>query len=126
MVKIYLAGAINGCTDEECKDWRGMIKSDWPFQSVDPMDRDYRGMELTHYREIVDLDKRDIRGSDVVVVNYVKPSTGTSMEVLYAWTIGKPVIIVAKEGERLSPWLIYHSTSITNSFEECRKKLEEI
>ena len=44
------------------------------------------------YREIVEFDKIDIQRSDVIMVNYVKPSVGTSMEVCYAWTIGKPII----------------------------------
>jgi nucleoside 2-deoxyribosyltransferase len=129
-MKIYLAGPINGCTDEECKDWRQVVKSwckehfGWDFTCIDPMARDYRGVEDAEYREIVDLDKRDILKADVLLVNYLKPSVGTSMEVFYAWTIGKPIIVIAAEGTRISPWLRYHSTTIVNSFETAIKKLQ--
>ena len=117
-MKIYLCGPINGCTDNDCKNWREAAKAHFGKDGcIDPMRRDYRGIEDSCYRQIVDLDKRDIRMSDVVLVNYVKPSVGTSMEVFYAWTLGIPVIVVAEERTRISPWLRYHSTEIVNSFE---------
>lgn len=116
-VRPYLCGPINGCTDTEAKGWRGRVQKVFPY-SIDPMVRDYRGQEDTAYREIVDLDKRDVRECDVVVVNYDKPSVGTSMEVFYAHSIGKPVILWCKPDARISPWLRYHSTTIVHSLEE--------
>jgi len=115
---IYLCGPILGCTDEECVDWREMIKQTWPGTCVDPMKRDYRGREAEAYREIVELDKRDIRGCDALLVNYVRPSVGTSMEVLYAWTLGIPVVVVSRPDTGISPWLRYHSTAILPSFRD--------
>jgi nucleoside 2-deoxyribosyltransferase len=122
---IYLAGPINGCTDEECSDWRKMFKQQFP-NALDPMVRDYRGKEDECYREIVDLDKRDIHDCDAVVVNYVKPSVGTSMEVFLAWSIGKPVCVVARDDAKISPWLRYHSTTIVHSFDEAYEWLKRI
>lgn len=113
-MKPYLAGPINGCTDAECNDWREELEREFP-QAINPMVRDYRGKEAESYREIVDLDKRDVRNCDVVVVNYVQPSVGTSMEVFYAWTIGKPVIVWCDESTLISPWLRYHSTCFRHS-----------
>ena len=82
-MKIYLAGPINGCSDDEATTWRDWFKNGTRFPDVpgskqhiqsakyiDPMKRDYRGKELTDYREIVDLDKLDIQAADVVVVMY--------------------------------------------------------
>ncbi len=115
--KIYLCGPINGCTDEECKDWRELAKITFP-NAIDPMRRDYRGREDESVREIVELDKLDIMNSDVVLVNYDKPSVGTSMEVFFAWQSHIPVIVVAKTGSKVSPWLRYHSTKIVHSFSE--------
>lgn len=122
-MKVYLCGPINGCTDEEAKDWREAVKSELP-NCIDPMKRDYRGVEAVAYREIVDLDKQDVRNADAILVNYVKPSVGTAMEVLYAWQLGKPIIIWCKEGENLSPWLRYHNTAIVHSLDDALKKLE--
>lgn len=122
MIKVYLAGPINGCTDEECVNWRQFVKDNWDCKPIDPMVRDYRGKETNDYREIVDLDKRDIRESDLILVNYVKPSVGTSMEIHYAWTIGKPIVVVAPINARISPWLRYHSTAIVHTFKEAQEK----
>ncbi len=118
MKTIYLCGPINGCTDEECTTWREHVKTLWGGRTLDPMRRDYRGKEHGSVNEIVELDKVDVMNSDVVLVNYDKPSVGTSMEVLYAWERGKIVVVVSKYGrEGLSPWLLYHSHAISTSFE---------
>lgn len=118
MKTIYLCGPINGCTDEECTTWRELVKSIWEGPTLDPMRRDYRGKEGDNTRDIVELDKIDVTNSDVILVNYEKPSVGTSMEVLYAWERGKLVVVVSKWGrEGLSPWLLYHSHAVSTTFE---------
>lgn len=124
-MKVYLCGPINGCTDEEAKDWREAAKRHFP-QAIDPMKRDYRGREDVAYREIVDLDKRDVRAADAVLVNYVKPSVGTSMEVFFAWTMGKPVIVWCAPDASISPWLRYHSTALVTSFDDAMRKLPKV
>jgi nucleoside 2-deoxyribosyltransferase len=116
-MKIYLCGPINGCTDGECKDWREAAKPVLP-DTLDPMRRDYRGREDQCVPEIVEGDKADIDQCDALLVNYDKPSVGTSMEILYAWERGIPVIVVAAKGARISPWLRYHSKHVLNSFAE--------
>lgn len=120
---LYLAGPINGCTDSECMNWREAVKSSWGGDCIDPMSRDYRGVEDAAYREIVDADKYDIRRADIVLVNYDKPSVGTSMEVMYAWSIGRLVYVVARPDAAISPWLRYHSARIFYSFGEALEHL---
>jgi nucleoside 2-deoxyribosyltransferase len=133
--RIYLAGPINGCTDGEAKDWRNWMKDvsrsniaapSAHVEFIDPMRRDYRGVEAVRYREVVDLDKRDILQADIVVVMYEKPSVGTSMEVLFAWEHNKAVVVIAKAGTLLSPWLLYHSTCVVESLEAAAAKLCEL
>lgn len=116
MTTIYLCGPINGCTDEECKDWRELVKSKWSGKTLDPMRRDYRGKEDESVKQIVEFDKIDIMNSDIVLVSYDKPSVGTSMEIIYAFERGKFVVIVADHNTRISPWLRYHSHAIVGSF----------
>lgn len=103
-LRVYLCGPINGCNDSECKDWREYAKL-IIRKAIDPMARDYRGRELEPgiAKEIVENDKADIDGCDVILVNYVKPSIGTAMEILYGWERGKRIIIVCEAETALSP-----------------------
>lgn len=124
MLTVYLCGPINGCTDEECRDWREFVKQGLHQEkTLDPMRRDYRGREAESVREIVELDKIDVAQSDVLLVNYTKPSVGTSMEIIYAWQLGKQIVVVAPPGESLSPWLVYHSHAVLHSFEDAVKHI---
>lgn len=142
-MRVYLAGPINGCNDDEATTWRdwfkycrdqlypmalpngGKFPQSLSAEYVDPMTRDYRGKEAQDYREIVELDKRDIKSCDVVVVMYSKPSVGTSMEVFFAWSLGIPVIVIDESTGPISPWLRYHSTTIVKTKQECCAKLEQ-
>lgn len=115
---VYLAGAIKGLTDSEANNWRDEITlglGNAEFEILNPMRRDYRGRESSYEsaHEIITLDKLDIDNSDFLIVNYEKPSVGTSMEVLYAWERGKPIIIISQvEFNDIPPWMMYHSTKI--------------
>jgi nucleoside 2-deoxyribosyltransferase len=127
MLSLYLCGPINGCTDEECKNWREFVKANWKGTTIDPMRRDYRGKELESYREIVELDKVDVAKADVMIVNYDKPSVGTSMEVIFAWMIGKPVVVVAANPDVvISPWLRYHAHFIEYSFSDALETIQRV
>lgn len=117
MLTVYLCGPIQNCTDSDCKDWRQHCIKNLNANCLDPMVRDYRGIEITHQKEIVENDKIDIDNSDILIVNYIKPSVGTSMEILYAWERSKKIFIVTPE-TNLSPWMLYHSHKIFKSFDE--------
>lgn len=118
---VYLCGPINGCTDAECNDWRAYAKSRLP-DTLDPMRRDYRGREAESVNEIVELDKIDVQECDAVIANCPKPSVGTSMEVFYAWQLGKTIAVIAPEP--VSPWLRYHSTKVFGTIKEAIDWLE--
>src|SRR4051812_37977168 len=107
---IYLSGPIDNCTDDECMEWRRVLKSLYNdhYDFLDPTDRDFRepGYGVKHGRLIVQFDKIDIVRSDVVLVNFQRPSIGTSMEIIYAHQLGKLVVIVntsTTKREDLSP-----------------------
>lgn len=124
-MRIYLCGPINGCTDDECKNWREWLKTSVPsHEYIDPMKRDYRGREAESVNEIVEFDKIDVMRGDALIVNYDKPSVGTSMEVLFAFERGKLVVVVARPEAVISPWLRYHSHAIVASFPEAVEKIE--
>ena len=119
MTTLYLAGAINGCADEECKDWREFVKTLWPGECLDPMARDYRGREDECFAEIIAGDEEDVAACDVVLVSADKPSWGTAMEIRLAKNeLGKPVVLVCPEGMSLSPWLRGHCDEIVHSYQD--------
>ena len=117
-MKVYLAGPIFQMEDHECIDWRKQAKHKLNgFEVFDPMVRDYRGVTDENYQKIVEEDKAFIDDCDVLLVNHLKPSVGTSMEILYAWERKKHVIIIS-ENSKNSPWLIYHSDKIFSSLDD--------
>jgi nucleoside 2-deoxyribosyltransferase len=117
-LKVYLAGPIAGCSDGEANDWRdGLIQNYGSVVDfINPMDRDYRGIEGDHTNEIVDLDKRDIQMSDVILAYAPKPTVGTSMEILYAHGYEIPSVVVIPEGPKVSPWIRRHATKVLRTF----------
>lgn len=136
--KVYLAGPINGCTDEECNDWRTMVKEMLDFaelEHVDPMRRDFRGIEGDHTNEIVEGDVADIDTCAFMIASAPKPSVGTSMEVFYQWLRSRlgfqidnhmgggslpfvaQAVVVHPKDQPVSPWLRYHA-HVVHSYEE--------
>lgn len=113
MTTVYLAGPINGCTDDEANGWRQGFMERLPEDDfLDPMVRDYRGQEDECVVEIVEGDKADIDQCDIFLAYCWQTSWGTGMEILYAWETGKHVMLVIPEGTRVSPWQRYHSHQI--------------
>ena len=80
---------MDGATDEEQHQWRELVKSKWPGRCFDPT---RRNLDIEkQYRKIVESDLLDIEKSDVVLVNFIRPSSGTAMENLhrtFIWKIG--------------------------------------
>ena len=125
-MNIYLAGPIFQMADHECIDWRQEAKSRLNgFKVIDPMTRDYRGKTNENYQKIVEEDKAFIDDCDILLVNYLKPSVGTSMEILYAWERKKHIIVISENFE-LSPWLLYHSNKMCRSLEEAIEHIQSI
>ena len=118
MKAVYLAGAINGCSDEECMVWRARARQllEGQFDIYDPMDRDFRGREQFEADEIVSTDLHAIAACDYVLVNASRPSWGTAMEVIRAWDSGKGVVAFS-DSEAASPWLMVHTHAIVKSLE---------
>lgn len=123
-MRVYLAGPINGRSDAECNDWREQAKTLLaPHETLDPMDRDYRGKEDMNVGEIVEGDKYDINRCDALLAYCDVPSVGTSMEVLYAYERLLRVVVVVPPCGRVSPWLRYHSEAVVESLERAAEVL---
>ena len=120
--KIYLSGPIMDEYDGNARKWRETAKSllSNDFVLLDPMRRNFRDREVDSSNEIVEFDLQDVRDADVVMVNYTKPSIGTSMEVFYAsHNLGKFVIAFSPFiFQDCSPWMVRYCTKILPSLEE--------
>jgi hypothetical protein len=118
LIYTYLCGGINGLNDADAKNWRETSKSLLMTATLDPMRRDYRGIEDQSVEAIVQGDLEDIAASRFVLINATRPSWGTAMEIVYAYTAGNNRIVAFTEGAKISPWLSFHSDAIYNTVEE--------
>lgn len=113
-MRLYLAGPIYGCTDDEVFGWRDQVRAD-PLgkmcELVDPSQRDYRGAEEHYAVEVVASDKACINACDALLAYCWKPSYGTAMEVLQACQQNKIVVVVS---DARSPWLLNHADLVTS------------
>lgn len=118
-MRVYLAGPIAGCNDEEANGWRVRAKALRPdIEWVDPMEyMDARGWtldaELAH--RIVDADKKAILGCHAVLRNAERPTEGSAQEVMYAFMRGRRIISFTSRSP--SPWVIEHSVAVYGSLE---------
>lgn len=122
---VYLCGRIAGCSEEEKNGWRNAFSEAYPHVR-NPMHRPFN--EHGTFQDvclIVNGDKADIDASDAILVYYVSPSVGTSMEILYAWERGKIVIVWNVSGGELSPWIRFHAHYIVDSQQEALHRLRE-
>ena len=122
MKTIYLGGPLMDEHEGIAREWREASKiilaSD--FILLDPMRRSFRDKEIDSANEIVEFDLQDARDADIILVNYNKPSIGTSMEVFYAsHNLGKFVVAFSPFSFKdSSPWMVKFCTKIVPSLEE--------
>lgn len=99
MKTIYLSGPIVNCTDEQCFGWRRRLQEQGRdiFTFLDPTRRDSRKLDFNRVEDvnlIVEGDREDIRQADGVIANMWKPSIGTAMGIMYAWTQNRPIVVI--------------------------------
>ncbi len=122
MKKVYLSGPIMDEHAGEARAWRQIAKKtlEDSFALLDPMRRNFRDREVDSSNEIVEFDLLDIKNADIILVNYNKPSIGTSMEVFHAsHNLGKFVIAFSPFSfVNCSPWMVKYCTKILPTLEE--------
>ena len=118
---IYLSGPIMDEHAGQAVEWRSRAKellSDG-FDMLDPMRRKFVDRQVDSANEIVEFDLQDVREADLILVNYNKPSIGTSMEVFYAaHDLGKFIVAFSPfEYKDCSPWMAKFCTKILPDLE---------
>ncbi len=119
---IYLSGPIMDEHEGAAREWREEAKQllGGKFTLLDPMRRKFVDRQVDSANEIVEFDLQDVRDADLVLVNYNRPSIGTSMEVFYAaHDQGKFVVAFSPfEFRDCSPWMVRYCTKILGSLEQ--------
>ncbi len=125
---IYLSGPIMDEHEGVAREWRTAAKQllGKDFRILDPMRRKFVDRQVDSANEIVEFDLQDVRDADIVLVNYNKPSIGTSMEVFYAaFNQGKFVISFSPfTFADCSPWMVRFSTKILPALEAACSYIE--
>jgi nucleoside 2-deoxyribosyltransferase len=118
---IYLSGPIMDERDGVAREWREQAKKllGRNFRLLDPMRRAFRDREVDSANEIVEFDLQDVRDADIILVNYSKPSIGTSMEIFYgSHDLGKFVVGFSPFSFKdCSPWMVKYCTKILPDLE---------
>ena len=121
MKKIYLSGPIMDEHAGSAREWRESAKQllGGKFHLLDPMRRKFVDRQVDSANEIVEFDLQDVRDADLILVNYNKPSIGTSMEVFYAaHNLGKFIVAFSPfEFKDCSPWMARFCTKILPDLE---------
>ena len=127
--KIYLSGPIMDECPRAAATWRERATQALSEQFIllDPMRRDFKDREVDSANEIVEFDLQDVRDADILLVNYNKPSIGTSMEVFYAaHDLGKFIVAFSPFSfQECSPWMVRYCTKILPSLESAATYLRE-
>ncbi len=127
MKTAYLSGPIMDEHEGVARKQREIAKSLLAphFRLLNPMRRNFRDKEVDLANEIVEFDLQDVRDADIVLVNYCKPSIGTSMEVFYAsHDLGKFVVAFSPFSYKdCSPWMVRYCTKILPNLETACKYL---
>jgi nucleoside 2-deoxyribosyltransferase len=126
---IYLSGPIMDEHEGHAREWRDKATRELEkhFLLLDPMRRNFKDREVDSANEIVEFDLQDVRDADILLVNYNKPSIGTSMEVFHAsFNLGKFIIGFSPFSFKdCSPWMVRFCTKILPSLEEAIAYIKE-
>lgn len=132
--KVFISGPILGMeNDQGYRETITGICTKLGFEVIDPWLREkilYRGKEHCWWPNVpasgfVQRDLDDAERCDIMIVYLPKLSAGACMELFYAKSKGKKVIVVS-EMECLSPWIITHSDAIVKSFDALGEALKKI
>jgi len=130
--QVFISGPILGM--EKQQDYRKQITEiveKLGFAVIDPWKRErviYKGTGECWWDKVpvFDFIQRDLDDADrcdIMVVYMPILSAGACMEMFYAKRKGKHVIVVS-ETKCLSPWIVFHSDTLVNSFSQLEQTLK--
>ena len=138
MITIYTAGAMEHISKSDMEGWRNTAEAGLPdARFLHPTRRSplHEQMEdgtletFSKLKRIVAQDLKDIRDSDLILVN-LKDSEpgkkwGSVMEVALAWEWGKPIIAIVDEKQFKHPFIYTMCTEVHYSLEDAIDAVKE-
>ena len=132
--RVFISGPILGM--EKQQEYRKTITdiaAKLGMEIIDPWKRErvlYNGTEDCWWDKVpvFDFIQRDLDDADrcdIMVVYLPMLSAGACMEMFYAKRKGKKIIIVS-DLPRLSPWIVFHSDALIQSFDQLEKALKKL
>jgi nucleoside 2-deoxyribosyltransferase len=133
--QVYLAGPMEDCTEDHMTGWRQLTANALKLSDINTLDptrrvsfHDQLGENLENVTKTMNTCKRifkqdlqDIAESKVVLADVRRSSgrgTGTSMELMFAHTKNKIIILWADEGDFIHPFYEAMATEKHYSLEE--------
>jgi nucleoside 2-deoxyribosyltransferase len=133
--QVYLAGPMEDCTEDHMTGWRQLTANALKLSDINTLDptrrvsfHDQLGENLQDLTKTMNTCKRifkqdlqDIAESKVVLADVRRSSgrgTGTSMELMFAHTKNKIIILWADEGDYIHPFYEAMATEKHYSLEE--------
>lgn len=127
---IFLCGPIRGVDRKISLGWR--IKASEILSSKFIVIHAMRGREIkeifSDYHAAVARDLSDIKNADILLVNDTIENVsmiGTSMEIFFAYSLHKPVIVFGNAHEK-DYWLNYHSHTRLKDLDQSCKFLKTL
>jgi nucleoside 2-deoxyribosyltransferase len=114
---VYLAGKMTGLSPREMNGWRESAAdnlSNCGFSVLNPAEQALNSQKVYTAREVVDSNKFQIQNCSVVLaeLDHDDVSIGTIGELVYARSIGKPIIGWGTAKITGHPWVVEHTTKI--------------
>ena len=133
--QVYLAGPMEDCSEDHMTGWRQLTANALKLSDINSLDptrrvsfHDQLGENLENVTKTMNTCKRifkqdlqDIAESKVVLADVRRSSgrgTGTSMELMFAHTKNKIIILWADEGDFIHPFYEAMATEKHYSLEE--------
>jgi nucleoside 2-deoxyribosyltransferase len=140
--QVYLAGPMEDCTETHMKGWRDIASDELGMMEIDTLDptrrvsfHDQLGANLQDVTKTMNVCKRifkqdlqDIANSKVVLADVRRNSgrgTGTSMELMFAHTKNKIIILWADAGDFIHPFYEAMATEKHYSLQEALDSVAE-
>ncbi len=127
----FISGPIQGMeTEQGYREAIAKVCAKLGYDVIDPWLREkviYRKDEPCWWNQVpaADFVRRDLEDAekcDVMIAYLPRLSAGACMELFYAKSKGKKVIVVS-DMDCLSPWIVVHSDVILRSFAELEDAL---